>query len=236
VAVVVQVVRRTGFDVTLRVKDCRRLLSIGWDMFLRTGMATLFLLMCTRAATRAGAEAGAAHQAIRQVFVFTVLFLDCFAITGQSLVGYFVGRRDMVQVVRAARTVCLWSFGTGVVLCAAMLLGRHQVAVALVPPDAWPLFFNGWAVAALLQPVNSLSFATDGIHWGTGDFTFLRNVMILAATSGMVGVWISEWMQVDAPLIWIWIMTGVWCSIRALFGMTRIWPGIGDSPFRAPAD
>ena len=232
VAVGIQVVRRTGFDTSLRLGDCRRLLSIGWDMFLRTGMATLFLLMCTRAATRAGAETGAAHQAIRQVFVFTVLFLDCFAITGQSLVGYFVGKRDMVQVVKAARTVCLWSFGTGVVLCMGMLLGQNAVAVALVPQEAWPLFFSGWTVAAVLQPINSLSFATDGIHWGTGDFTFLRNVMILAASTGMFGVWVGEWMGMANPMTWIWAMTGVWCTVRAVFGMTRIWPGIGKSPFR----
>jgi len=232
VAVAVQVVRKTGFDTTLRFRDCRRLLAIGWDMFLRTGMATLFLLMCTRAATRAGAATGAAHQAIRQVFVFTVLFLDCFAITGQSLVGYFVGKRDMEQVFKAARTVCLWSFGTGVMLCLCMLLGQNAVAVALVPEEAWPLFFSGWTVAAVLQPINSLSFATDGIHWGTGDFTFLRNVMILAASAGMIGVWAGEWMKMANPMIWIWAMTGVWCTVRAVFGMARIWPGIGKSPFR----
>ncbi|HKK33244.1 MAG TPA: MATE family efflux transporter, partial [Desulfomicrobiaceae bacterium] len=175
---------------------------------------------------------GAAHQAIRQVFVFTVLFLDCFAITGQSLVGYFVGKRDMEQVFKAARTVCLWSFGTGVMLCLCMLLGQNAVAVALVPEESWPLFFSGWTVAAVLQPINSLSFATDGIHWGTGDFTFLRNVMILAASAGMIGVWAGEWMKMANPMIWIWAMTGVWCTVRAVFGMARIWPGIGKSPFR----
>ena len=53
-------------DFHIRWKSSLRLLKIGGDLFVRTGLLTLFLIVTTRAATRAGADSGAAHQAIRQ--------------------------------------------------------------------------------------------------------------------------------------------------------------------------
>ena len=40
------------------------------------------------------------------------------------------------------------------------------------------MFFPAWLAAILMQPANALAFASDGIHWGSGDFRYLRNVMM----------------------------------------------------------
>ncbi len=37
--------------------------------------------------------------------------------------------------------------------------------------------------ALLFQPINAFAFATDGIHWGTGDFRYLRNAMLGASAA-----------------------------------------------------
>ncbi len=58
------VVRRLGWPRHLRWQDAARLMVVGRDLFLRTGLLTLFLLLTTRAATRIGTGAGAAHQAV----------------------------------------------------------------------------------------------------------------------------------------------------------------------------
>ncbi len=54
----------------------KRFTRVGMDLFIHKGMRTLFLLIATRAAMRIGPEAGAAHQASRQVLVFPALLLD----------------------------------------------------------------------------------------------------------------------------------------------------------------
>ncbi len=111
---------------------------------------------------------------------FSALFLDAFAVTGQSLIGYFLGAGAVSHARRVAAVVCRWSVGTGVCMCIAMLLGEQGVVWLLVPPTAYEVFGPAWLVVALTQPIGSLSFATDGIHWGTGDFRYLRNVMFIA--------------------------------------------------------
>ena len=224
--------RRLGFTRRIQIVDIRRLVKVGADMFVRTGALTLFLLLATRAATRLGPEAGAAHQAIRQVWVFTALFLDASAITAQSLIGWFVGSGRIGDARKVAGFVCLWSTLVGAVLAATMLGGRHIVAAILVPPSALALFFPAWTAAALAQPVGALAFVTDGIHWGTGDFRYLRNVVVLATVCGALGIWMLGGGSPDR-LTAIWWITGAWIAIRACFGLLRIWPAIGKSPLRA---
>jgi MATE family multidrug resistance protein len=38
--------------------------------------------------------------------------------------------------------------------------------------------------------------------------------------------------NVPGALTWIWLITAFWITIRALFGVIRIWPGVGKSPLR----
>ncbi|MGD9054223.1 MAG: MATE family efflux transporter, partial [Desulfobacterales bacterium] len=223
--------RRIGFPKRIRIRDVGKLFKIGRDLFIRTGLLTAFYMITTRAATRIGPDAGAAHQAVRQVWVFSFLFLDAYATTGQSLVGYFIGPRLMEQARRVARIVCLWSFFTGMVMGVVLWLGKPLVVAFFVPPSAIDLFIPAWTIAALIQPVNALAFATDGIHWGTGDFRYLRNAIIIASTCGAVAIYLLDETMVGA-LTWIWLITAFWIVIRALFGVIRIWPGLGNGPLK----
>ncbi|WP_034633841.1 MATE family efflux transporter [Maridesulfovibrio bastinii] len=225
--------RRFGLNLNFGIKDIRRLFVIGGDLFIRTGSVCVFLLFCTRVATRAGADAGAAHQAIRQFFVFLALFLDSFAISGQSLVGYFIGCSDIFHARKVASLVCFWSFITGIFLMIAMILGENTVIWILVPKEAVKVFIPAWLAVSLLQPINSLSFATDGIHLGTGDFSYLRNSMFTAVLISVAAIFLVERLEPENMLLWIWIISGIWTSLRALFGMIRIWPGIGRAPLKS---
>jgi MATE family multidrug resistance protein len=146
-------------------------------------------------------------------------------------VGYFIGPRLIEQTRRVARIVCLWSFVTGLVLGVVLWFGQHIVITFLVPASAINLFAPAWAIAVLIQPVNALAFATDGIHWGTGDFRYLRNAIITATTLGAIAIYLLDETMPEA-LTWIWLITAFWIMIRAGFGVIRIWPGIGNCPLR----
>jgi MATE family multidrug resistance protein len=218
--------RQLGLSCRLHARDMLKLLRIGRDLFIRTGVLTAFLLLTTRAATQMGPEAGAAHQAIRQFFIFAALFLDAFAVAGQSLVAYFKGAEQFIVVKQVAWIVCLWSLLTGILLAAGMWAGRSFFVQWLVPDTAASVFLMSWLVSACFQPLNALAFATDGIHWGTGDFAYLRNMMLLATLAGGVAILSLKEMQPD-NLVKIWMITGAWVGLRAVFGVIRIWPGYG---------
>ena len=219
--------RKLGWSFQVDFGAVGRLMRAGADLFIRTGVLNLFLLLTTREATHGGAEIGAAHQAIRQVWMFGTFVLDALAVTGQSLVAYFLGGDRVLSARKVARIVCLWSVWSGCLLGFVLWLGSAFVVDLLVPASAVPYFHSAWIIAIAVQPLNALAFATDGLHWGSGDYRYLRNAVILATGVGAAGL-----LAGPHALDWIWMMTAAWIGVRATLGVIRIWPGVGNSPFR----
>jgi MATE family multidrug resistance protein len=225
------VVVKLGLTRSFAFKDVTKILRVGGDLFVRTALLNLFLAFTTRAANSIGSDAGAAHQVIRQVYVFTSLALDAYATTVQSLVGYFIGLASVRWAKQVVQVGIRWSIGTGIILGGVMWFGREFVIDLLVPATSIRIFLPAWAVSAVSQPISSLAFLTDGAHWGTGDYQFLRNAMILATGIGMIGIWLIN-SEGSEALFWVWVVTGIWVLLRGVFGLLRIWPGIGSSAFQ----
>lgn len=207
------------------------MLAAGRDLGVRTALLLVFVVWMTRAATRAGPEAGAAHQAIRQFWMFAALALDAFAIAAQSQVGVLVGAGRVDSARRAAGVAVGWGLGVSLVLGAGMLWTRAAVARLLVPEAAWPAFDGAWTVLALAQPLHALSFVTDGVHWAMRDYRYLRNVMLLATPIAAAAVeWLAPRGTGGEGLLAVWAVQTGWIAVRAAFGVLRIWPGLGAAP------
>lgn len=216
--------RRLGWPDRLRWQDALGLLVVGRDLFFRTGLLMVFLVLATRAANKLGTDNGAAHQVIRQVWAFTAFGLDAFAAVSQSLVGYFLSAKRSDLARRVARVSCAWSVGTGAALALAMWALTGWVAELWVPESARSVFFAAWYVAAASQPLNALSFATDGVHWGAADYAYLRNAMFAATAVGVSALWALA-SPTDGTLAGVWLATVAWIAVRGALGLLRIWPG-----------
>lgn len=223
--------RRLGLSRDFDLRSGLRLLRVGRDLLIRSGALTLFLLFATRVATQMSAEAGAAHQVIRQVWFFAALISEALASSAQSLVGYFFGSARLATARSVALSCTGWSLATGIALMFLALVATSLVALVFVPPEATAVFHLAWIVAALSQPLNALAFVTDGIHWGTGDYRFLRNVMLMATFCAMSGLALLP-THTDAAFAGVWLAMVLWMGIRAFWGVARLVPGIGRSPFR----
>ena len=221
-----------GGGAPLRARAVRDLLVVGRELFLRTALLLFFLALATRAATRLGSDVGAAHQALRSVWMLTAFVLDAYATAAQSLVGSFVGAGAEPAARRVASVASLWAAGTGAVLALALWAGEGWARDLLVPVEAWGVLGGAWAVAAAAQPLSALSFVTDGIHWGAGDYRFLRNAMALATAAGALALAL-ELPPGAAGLERIWQITAGWIAVRAGLGLVRIWPGIDMAPLGA---
>jgi MATE family multidrug resistance protein len=213
---------RLGWPARVRLADARALLVVGRDLFLRTGLLIAFIVLATRVATRAGAETGAAHQAIRQVWILVAFLLDAWATAAQSLVGYFLGADARALARRVAWVTGGWSVATGAVLAAALWAAEPWVAAALVPVEARTVFASAWWVAALVQPLNAVAFVTDGILWGAGDYRFMRNAMLVATATGVVGLGAID-VEGEHVLLLVNVVTVAWVLVRAGAGAWRAW-------------
>ncbi len=220
---------RLGLDWRLEPRRVLALLVVGRDLVIRTALLLAFQVLATRFANLAGVESGAAHQAVRQFWLLSALALDAWAAAAQSLVGFFRGAARIPLARRVAAVACQWSLASGFALAFVMLGCAGLVAQGFVPPEARAVFPAAWTAGALAQPVNALAFATDGIHWGTGDYRYLRNGMLAATGLGAAALWAVDLHAADA-LAQVWYVTALWISMRAAFGVVRIWPAPGRSP------
>ncbi len=221
--------QRMGGLARPSLRGATRLLVTGRDIVLRTAALLTFIVLATRAATLAGAEAGAAHQGIRQVWLLTAFLLDSWAFSAQSLVGFFRGAGRVADARRVALLACGWGLATGVVLMLVLLATREGIGFLLVPVEARELFRSAWLAATLALPLSALAFATDGIHFGTEDYAYLRNVMLLSTGIGVAGLLALDTAS-PAALAWIWGVTLGWNALRGGLGAARVWPGVGRAP------
>ncbi len=230
----VAVVRRLGLARSFELGRARALFRVGRDMMLRTSALMLFLLLCTRVALQMGAGAGAANQAIRQMWMLIAFMLDAYAATAQSLVAYFLGADRIDLARKVARVSVGWGLVTGTALAGLLLMAESGVARLLVPAAASASFSSAWPVFALAQPLNAVAFVTDGIHWGSKDYAYLRNGMLASGLLGLLLVLAIDPAQ-SGSLARVWGAIAVWIALRAAFGWARIWPGIGRAPLAARA-
>lgn len=224
--------RRPGLRFHVARRDVLILLRAGRDLVLRSGLLTLFMMLSTRVANQISPEAGAAHQGLRSLWLFCGWLMDGFGTSAQSLVGYFLGAQHRRLARRAAAVSLLQGLATGALLCLLSLLAAPLLRRLLAPPGADALFTQVWPLAALTLPLTALAFVTDGIHWGAGDYAWLRNGMLVATAAGTLMLLATD---VTAPqaFLQVWLALLLWLLLRTLFGVGRIWPGHARAPLGA---
>ena len=190
----------------------RRLLSLGRHIFVRTAALLGSFVLTTAVVARFGDAPLAAHQIAFQIWLFLALVLDAVAIAGQVIVGRELGAARADVAYDASVRMIVWSFLAGVAFAAVML--------ALEP--LLPLLFTGddavihqahriWWIFALMQPVNGIVFALDGILIGAGDGRYLAAAMVasFAACAAVSGL----------TLAFDWGLPGAWAALATLLGV-----------------
>jgi MATE family multidrug resistance protein len=206
----------------------RELVKVGTDMFLRSSALMAFLLLCTREATAAGDAAGAAHQMVRQVWILLAFMLDSFASSAQTLVGGFVGRKDLARARRVAKLAVTLCVALSAGLAVLFLVGKATIARHLLAREvAEELWTPAYGLMLVGLPLNAIAFATDGVHMGAGAFAYLRKGMLLSTLVALS--WLLGRPVAMEPLTHIWVATTLWIVVRSLWGLVGVWPGAAQA-------
>jgi Na+-driven multidrug efflux pump len=171
-------------------------------------------LSAAAVAARIGAAPLAAHQIGLQLWEFTALLLDSFAIAAQSLVGAALGGSDAAAARAVAWQVARWGAWAGVALAAVFAAGWTLIPRIFTSSDAvvsqahvlWP-----WFVGML--PIAGIVFALDGVLIGAGDVRFMALLTVVA------GVAVFAPLNIAAGVFSLGL-GGVWAGLTA-FVVTR---------------
>ncbi len=209
-----------GVSLAPSPAEIRRLLRVAGDLFIRTVALRGSFTISVAAASRISTEALAAHEIAFQLFVFSALALDSVAIAGQSMMGRFLGADDPAGARRAGDRVVWWGLVVGVVALLIFGLGAPFLP-SIFTTDAAVRSLAVLALIhlALMQPLNGLVFALDGVLIGAGDMRFLAQAMAVAAI-----VFVPLALLVPASglgLGWLWGSIWVLMVVRATMLVRR---------------
>jgi putative MATE family efflux protein len=203
----------------------RAQLVLGRDLIVRAAAFQAAFMVAAGVATRMGTAQIAAHQIGMQLWEFTALLLDSFAIAAQSLVGAALGASNAAVARRLAGQVARWSLGAGTAFAAVYAAGWWLVPrVFTSSPEVWHQAHLLWPWFVLMLPAAGIVFGLDGVLIGAGDVAFMRTLTIVAALGGYIPVTL-------AASHWHWGIGGVWAGLTAfvlvrLVGM--VWRARGD--------
>ena len=185
----------------------RAQISVGRDLILRSAGFQAAFLSAAAVAARMGTAQLGAHQVALQLWEFSALVLDSFAIAAQSLVGAALGGSDAIAARRFAWMTARFGLAAGVAFGLVLAAGWHIVPEAFTSSASvhhqlhllWPWFVG-------MQPIAGVVFALDGVLIGAGDVGFLRTITLIAALGVFVPINL-------AALHWGWGIGGVWAGL-----------------------
>jgi putative MATE family efflux protein len=198
----------------------RSLAQTGGEILVRTGALYAAFLIAGAVLARTGAASLAAHLIVFLLWNMLALVLDAIAIAAQVLVSHQLALRDSTTARALATRALVWSLAVGTVCCLVFLaLGDVLPAIFSADPRVLNRVHAVWLIFALMQPLNALVFALDGILLGAGDTRYLALAMVPCSLLVFAPLAI-------ASLLAGWGIVGVWLAIVALIAARFVFNGV----------
>lgn len=180
-----------------------QLLRVNRDLFLRTLLLTLAILIFSRLGADHGAAVLAGNAILYQLFMLSALMLDGFESAAQVLCGEAVGARDRSRFIALLRGNVASGVALSLVIALAFAtVGQPFAASFSTDPAvvAIVLTYLPWAV--LMPLVGVVSFVLDGVFIGAtwtrallatmaAAFVAYAALLALAAPLGNHGLWLA---------------------------------------------
>ncbi|KAL9231896.1 hypothetical protein vseg_007058 [Gypsophila vaccaria] len=186
----------------------------------RTMAVLITMTIGTSMAARQGPLAMAAHQICLQVWLAVSLLTDALAASAQALVATSLSRGDYNTVKELTNFVLKIGMCTGGVL--AIILGSSFGSLAnFFTKDAAVLQIvkTGTLFVSASQPLNSLAFIFDGLHYGVSDFPYASfSMMLVGAISSAFLLYAPSVMGLPG----VWLGLSLFMGLRMAAGFVRI--------------
>ena len=211
----------TKTEISLKLRfplhpEISRLVSMSFNLFIRSIALNAALMLAVREATALGKEFIAAHAIAINIWLFTAFFIDGYGAAGNILGGKLLGAKDYKTLWKLIKKVVFYNLIVASLLALLCFIFYRPLG-ALFTEDfkVLTVFYGMFFMVILSQPLNALAFTLDAIFKGLGEMSYLRNVLLGATIIGFIPFLYMS-LYLDWGLIGIWIAILTWIAYRAI--------------------
>ncbi|KAK3278036.1 multi antimicrobial extrusion protein [Cymbomonas tetramitiformis] len=197
------------------------LLSAGAAISLRSISGLCAVAWATTSVANMGAHEMAAHEILRQTWLFCAVLLESLSIASQTLVASLLGKGNMVEAQQTVKRLLQIAGVVG--LGAALLMwGSSPVLPFLMvsDPEVAVMASGMFPVVAVFLPLEAAMYVLDGTLLGARDTKYCAAAMMMAAISCATAVTVA--VQLETGLVGIWLGIKVLSLSRILAASYRL--------------
>lgn len=211
------VLKKTPFSFKLNFPfhpEIKRLLSLSFNLVIRTISLNIALYLANAYATKYGANYIAAQTIAFQIWLFFAFFIDGYSSVGNIMSGKFLGQKNYAQIWKLSKQLNKYTLVITLFLGVFCFFLYEPIGKLFSQdPEVLHLFSSIFWIVILMQPINALAFVFDGIFKGLAEAVTLRNTLLAATFLGFIPVLlIGDYF--DLKLYAIWIAFTVWMILR----------------------
>ena len=158
-----------------------KLLTINFDIFIRTVVLTFSFLWISYLGSKLGEDYLAVNTILMQFIVLAAFFLDAYAFSTEGVVGFTIGRRNKKSFLLTVKNSIQLSFFTALIISIFYLIFFKQIINIITDIDILRFISYKHAIwIIIIPPVASFCYQLDGIFIGASQTQDMRNAMIVA--------------------------------------------------------
>ena len=173
-----------GKLTTIRIFNSKKifqLLSINFDIFIRTVLLTFSFLWITYQGAKLGENYLAVNTILIQFIMLASFFLDAYAYSTEAVIGYTIGKKSEKYFLEAVTNSFKLSIISGLIISVIYFFSFQFIVNQLTDLDYLRfLAFNYLIWVVIIPPIASLCYQFDAIFIGASQTAEMRNGMVIA--------------------------------------------------------
>ena len=209
--------KKTPFSIKFSLPfhpEIKRLLSLSFNLIIRTIALNIALYMANAYATKYGTNYIAAQTIAFQIWLFFAFFIDGYSSVGNIMSGKLLGEKNYQKIWQLSKQLNKYTFIISLLLGLTCFIFYFPIGrIFTHDNEVLDLFYGIFWIVILMQPINAVAFVFDGIFKGLAEAVVLRNTLLIATFVGFIpALLIGD--LLNLKLYAIWIAFTVWMILR----------------------
>ena len=164
-----------------------KLLTINFDIFIRTILLTFSFLWVSYLGSKLGEDYLAVNTILMQFIILAAFFLDAYAFSTEGIVGFTIGQRNKKSFLLAVKHSMQLSFFTALIISIFYLIFFKQIINIITDVEILRFISYKHAIwIIIIPPVASFCYQLDGVFIGASQTQDMRNGMMVAVASFII--------------------------------------------------